>query len=115
VDAFARSVESPRQIVDEGIERRLACASPQNLKRNGIGLKDTFRRKQHPTALRLAVREPHAARQPRLGTRRYREIVCQMVPCRSLPLYALLPQLTIALTSVVSALSRAINLPVELA
>src|SRR5207342_3869467 len=82
---FARGVKGPRQIVDEGIERRLACTSPQNLKRNGIGLKDTFRRRQHPTALRLAVREPHAARQPRLGTRRYRELFCQIVPCRSLP------------------------------
>ena len=49
------------------VERRLTGAALQDFDRNRIRLEDALRRQQHPAALRLVMREPHTARQPRLG------------------------------------------------
>ena len=70
--ALARRVEGPGQVIDDRVERRLAGAALEDFDRDRVGLEDALGREQHPAALRLAVVEAHAARQPRLGVRRYR-------------------------------------------
>ena len=60
------------QVVDDRRKRRLAGAALEDFGGDGVGLEDALRREQHPAALRLVVRQPDAARQPRLRVARYR-------------------------------------------
>ncbi len=68
-DRSRGAVEGFRQIVDDGLERRLAGAALDDLGGDGVGLEHALRRQQHPAALRLVVHQPHAARQARAGIR----------------------------------------------
>ena len=52
------------------LDGRLAGAALDDLGRDAVGLEHALRREQHPAALRLVVRQPHAARQLRLGVGR---------------------------------------------
>ena len=72
MNALAGRIEHRRQFIDDGGERRFAGAPLENLSRDRVGLEDALGRQQHPAALRLAVRQADAARQPRLGVVHYR-------------------------------------------
>ena len=60
------------KIVDDRCNCRFAGAALEDLGGDGVGLEHALGREQHPAALRLVVRQPHAARQPRLRVVRYR-------------------------------------------
>src|SRR5450755_377144 len=66
MDALARRVKGLGEIVDNLRHARLAGAAFENFVRDGVGLEHALRRQQYPATLRLVVREPHAARQPRM-------------------------------------------------
>jgi hypothetical protein len=65
------------ELVHNSANRRFPRAALHNLDSDGIGFKHTLRRKQDPSALGLAMNEPHAVRQPRLCIERdcYRRFV----------------------------------------
>src|SRR4051795_2538046 len=75
IDPLARRLEGTRQVIDDGRIGRLAGAALEDLHRDRVGLEDALRREQHPAALRLAVRQADATRQPGLRVRRYRGTV----------------------------------------
>src|SRR5262249_59633659 len=65
MDALTGRHERLGQIVDDHIECHFTCTPFEYLGRNGVGLKDTFWRKQNPAALCFVVRQPNTVRQPR--------------------------------------------------
>ena len=70
LDALARRIEGLGEIVDDRSQRRFAGAALEDFARDCVGLEHALRREQHPAALRLVVRQPHAARQARASGRR---------------------------------------------